>query len=202
MTDFYDGDRLDERTGYFGKRAFDLTAALLLFLPAVLVSAICCLVIWLECRCNPIFAQRRVGRNGRTFTLIKLRTMAPETGDLPTHETEQASLLAVGKVMRSTKLDELPQVWNVLVGDMSFVGPRPCLTSQQVLIEERRERGVLRLRPGITGPSQIIGLDMSRPVELARSDAAYLDSASMLEDIRLVALTLLGRGSGDRIRSR
>lgn len=103
-------------------------------------------------------------------------------------------------MLRRTKLDELPQLWNVLWGEMSLVGPRPCLPTQELLVEERRARGVLALRPGITGLAQVDGIDMSDPVRLARRDADYLQSASFAGDILLLFKTFLGRGGGDRVR--
>lgn len=203
MTGMATSDRDTERRairGYRGKRAFDFSIAALLALPALAVCLVCALVIWLECRANPFFVQTRVGYLARPFRLVKLRTMTPDTGDRPTHHTGSASLLRSGALFRSTKIDELPQLWNVLRGEMSMVGPRPCLPSQTELIEARQAANVFQLRPGITGPSQLAGIDMSTPIELAQEDARYLDRASFAEDVRLILLTFVGRGSGDRIQ--
>ncbi|PZO78525.1 MAG: lipid carrier--UDP-N-acetylgalactosaminyltransferase [Mesorhizobium amorphae] len=182
------------------KRLFDFTAAGLGLL--VLAPVIGCLALLIR-RDSPgpaIFAQKRVGREGRVFTCFKLRTMRSDTPDLPTHLASASSITRLGAVLRRTKLDELPQLWNVLWGEMSLVGPRPCLPTQELLVEERRARGVLALRPGITGLAQVDGIDMSDPVRLARRDADYLQSASFAGDILLLFKTFLGRGGGDRVR--
>jgi len=144
-----------------------------------------------------LFLQRRVGRGGNVFTIVKLRTMRPDTPQGASHEIGQASVTRIGLLLRKTKLDELPQLWNVLVGDMSLVGPRPCLPSQTELIGARRALGVLGLRPGITGPAQIAGIDMSRPQTLARADAAYLSAWSLRGDLRILLRTVAGFGAGD-----
>jgi O-antigen biosynthesis protein WbqP len=127
--------------------------------------------------------------------------MYVDTPSVPTHDVKASHVTRVGRFLRRTKLDELPQLWNVLKGEMSFVGPRPCLPSQAELIEERLKRGVLALRPGITGISQIRGIDMSTPALLAESDADYLEKQSLAFDLRILLHTALGGGSGDRIRN-
>jgi len=104
--------------------------------------------------------------------------------------------------LRRTKIDELPQLWNVLIGDMSLVGPRPCLPSQTQLIAERARRGVLALRPGITGVGQLAGLDMSAPVALAEADAAYLARWTLRGDVVMLIQTALGKGGGDAAAAR
>src|SRR5690606_6377138 len=106
----------------------------------------------------------------------------------------------VGRFLRRTKLDELPQLWNILVGEMSFVGPRPCLPSQTSLIEARRARCLYEIRPGITGASQLAGLDMSVLDRLAAFDATYLDRMSIANDLRLILATIAGAGRGDRVK--
>jgi lipopolysaccharide/colanic/teichoic acid biosynthesis glycosyltransferase len=103
-------------------------------------------------------------------------------------------------LLRRTKLDELPQLWNVLTGDMSLVGPRPCLLSQHELIAAREARGVFAARPGITGLAQISEIDMSTPELLAETDARMLARLTGREYFRYLFATVLGKGSGDRIR--
>lgn len=179
------------------KRFFDATLALVGLLPAALISALLAIPIWLETRANPLFIQTRVGRHGKPFQLVKLRTMRPDTLHRASHEVGAAQITRTGRLLRKTKLDELPQIWNVLVGEMSFVGPRPCLPSQQELIAEREQRGVHALRPGITGPAQVAGLDMSTPARLAIADSAYLGHWSLAGDLRLMMLTIFGGGRGD-----
>lgn len=183
------------------KRTFDLAFALALSLPALTACLLCAMVVWIECRANPFFVQVRVGKHARPFRLIKIRTMLPSTSDLPTHEVGTVAVLRSGRFLRASKLDELPQLWNVITGAMSFVGPRPCLQRQTELINARQELGVLDIRPGITGPAQLAGIDMSTPRKLAEADARYLAQASIKTDLRILLRTLLGAGSGDRINT-
>lgn len=180
-----------------GKRAFDLIVALMLLFPAAVLCAIAAVVIWMEDHANPFFSQLRLGHNGQTFRLIKLRTMRIGTGDIPSHHTVRGSITRTGAIFRRTKLDELPQIWNVLCGEMSFVGPRPGLPSQVELADCRRRFGVDRLLPGITGVAQVQGLDMSTPEHLARVDATYIGSWSLNRDLTLLWRTAIGGGRGD-----
>lgn len=182
------------------KRAFDLSIGIALLVPAGILILICAVLVRLGSPGPGIFCQIRVGRHGAPFTCLKLRTMHWGTTDAPSHETAKSAVTPLGAALRHYKLDELPQVWNVIKGDMSFVGPRPCLPSQTELIEARRRRGVLALRPGITGPAQVRGIDMSEPERLAETDAEYLGASGISEDIRLMFATLAGSGRGDRTR--
>ena len=182
------------------KRIFDLSLVLLLAVPAALASGVAAFLIWLDDRSNPFFIQTRLGRDEQPFRLVKLRTMRIGSGDRPSHEMGRANITRVGSILRKTKLDELPQLWNVLRGEMSFVGPRPGLPSQVVLADSRRRHGVHRLMPGITGVSQVRGLDMSTPEHLAEIDATYLGNWSMKRDTRLLVHTALGGGRGDAAR--
>ncbi|WP_372340545.1 sugar transferase [Sphingomonas sp. BT-65] len=184
------------------KRIFDIGVCLALLVPALLVTIAVLPVVCLETRTNPLFLQRRVGRQGRCFTIVKLRTMRAGTPNGASHEVGSATITRSGRLFRRTKVDELPQLWNVLIGDMSLVGPRPCLPSQTELIEERARLGVLALRPGITGIGQLAGLDMRSPAELARADATYLAEWSLRRDIALLLRTALGRGTGDAAAAR
>jgi O-antigen biosynthesis protein WbqP len=109
---------------------------------------------------------------------------------LPSHEAPANSVTVVGKVLRRFKLDELPQLWNVLKGEMSLVGPRPCLPTQTELIERRKQLGVSSMLPGITGLAQIRGIDMSAPMLCAETDAAYLKAASIGLDVRILLGTI------------
>jgi len=127
--------------------------------------------------------------------------MYRDTRNAPSHETGASAVTPIGRYLRRLKLDELPQLWNVLVGEMSFVGPRPCLPSQTELIASRRARGLYKIRPGITGVSQVAGIDMSEPERLALHDATYLRDMSLTTDLRLIAATILGSGRGDRVKS-
>lgn len=147
---------------------------------------------------SPLFRQTRVGRNRKPFTLVKFRTMRPDTAQVATHLADASSITPWGRLLRRTKLDELPQLWNVLKGEMSLVGPRPCLFSQAQLIEARGRLGVFGARPGITGLAQIRGIDMSTPDLLAVTDAAMLASLGPWNYWRYVFSTLLGQGAGAR----
>jgi lipopolysaccharide/colanic/teichoic acid biosynthesis glycosyltransferase len=149
---------------------------------------------------SPLFRQERVGRHSRPFTLVKFRTMRVDTASVASHLASSTSITRFGHFLRRTKLDELPQLWNVLKGEMSLVGPRPCLFNQEELIEERRTRGVLDARPGITGLAQVNEIDMSTPVLLAETDARMLDSLSVGDYFKYIFMTVAGRGSGDRVK--
>lgn len=146
-----------------------------------------------------IFSQVRVGRDCKPFRCHKLRSMRADTPNVPSHHAKAGQITAIGHFIRKTKLDELPQLWNVLKGEMSFVGPRPCLPSQTELVEERQRRGVMSLRPGITGLAQINDIDMSDPVRLAEKDSEYLASHSFAGDIMILIRTVSGAGAGDRV---
>lgn len=151
---------------------------------------------------SPLFRQERVGRHKKPFILVKFRTMAPETKSVASHLADSSSITPVGRFLRRTKLDELPQLWNVLKGEMSLVGPRPCLFNQVELIQERESRGVLDARPGITGLAQVNAIDMSTPQLLAETDAAMLRSLDLKHYFRFILQTVTGKGAGDRVKSR
>lgn len=148
----------------------------------------------------PLFRQTRVGRHQRPFTLVKFRTMRPDTQSVATHLADASAVTPLGHFLRRTKLDELPQLWNVLKGEMSLVGPRPCLFNQEELIDERAKRGVFGARPGITGLAQVQGIDMSTPRLLAKTDAEMLASLSVASYFRYILATVTGSGRGDRIQ--
>lgn len=183
------------------KRALDLLLALALALPSLVIVILFGLLIRLDSPGPAIFRQVRVGRNKAQFTILKLRTMKTGTGDMPSHFADPRNISRLGQLIRSLKLDELPQLYNVIVGDMSFVGPRPCLPTQTELIAARNRSGVFVLRPGITGIAQLEGIDMSEPERLASVDALYLAPWSLATDLRLMWSTALGKGNGDAIVS-
>ncbi|MGB1238173.1 MAG: sugar transferase [Pseudomonadales bacterium] len=149
---------------------------------------------------SPLFVQERVGRNQQPFKLIKFRTMKVEAASVATHLADASQITPFGHFLRKTKLDELPQLWNVLLGDMSLVGPRPNLYNQHELIEQRDSRGVYKVRPGITGLAQINEIDMSTPERLAVTDAQMIASMSLRNYFTYIFKTVAGKGSGDRIR--
>jgi len=150
----------------------------------------------------PVFKQERVGRNQTRFTLVKFRTMRPDTASVASHLADASAITPFGAFLRRTKLDELPQLWNVLKGEMSLVGPRPCLLNQAELIYERAIRGVFDARPGITGLAQVNKIDMSTPKLLAETDQRMLQTLDMKNYFKYIVMTLLGKGGGDRVASK
>lgn len=149
---------------------------------------------------SPVFAQERVGRNQKPFTLIKFRTMKVDTASVASHLASTASITKLGGFLRKTKLDELPQLWNVLKGEMSLVGPRPNLFNQHDLITERNSRGVYNVRPGITGLAQVNEIDMSTPALLAETDAKMIQEMCISNYFKFILQTVTGKGSGDRVK--
>jgi lipopolysaccharide/colanic/teichoic acid biosynthesis glycosyltransferase len=147
----------------------------------------------------PVFRQTRVGRHQKPFTLVKFRTMRTNTASVATHLADASAITPLGSFLRKTKLDELPQLWNVLKGEMSLVGPRPCLFNQEELIQERDRRGVFKARPGITGLAQVCEIDMSTPELLAETDARMLSALTIKNYFGYIFMTISGRGAGDRI---
>ncbi len=182
-----------------GKRAIDLlfAAFVAVFLWWLLV------LVWLAIRLTSpgpgIFVQQRVGKNAQPFDCYKFRTMkvgAPQAG---THQIPQSMVTPLGRFLRGTKLDELPQILNILRNEVSLVGPRPCLPVQEDLVERRRRAGVLSIKPGITGLAQVEGIDMSDAALLVSWDSRYLALRSLLLDLKIIARTAMGRGRGDKV---
>ena len=182
-------------------RFFDILLALVGLVAGLPLFAILLLLGFFDTG-SPIFRQVRVGRFQRPFTLLKFRTMRPDAASVATHLADASAITSLGRFLRRTKLDELPQLWNVLKGDMSLVGPRPCLLSQEELVAERASLGVFNVRPGITGLAQIKGIDMSIPRLLAEIDAEMIHSLSLRNYFRYVFLTALGKGAGDRVKEK
>ncbi|MFN3589091.1 MAG: sugar transferase [Spirosomataceae bacterium] len=179
-------------------RFFDFVFALL---GLVILSPLFLLILflgWLDTG-SPLFRQERVGKNKTPFYLYKFRSMNVATQSVATHLVNHQSVTHLGSFLRKSKLDELPQLWNVLVGDMSLVGPRPNLFNQEELIEEREKRGVYHVRPGITGLAQIHKIDMSTPQLLAETDAQMTEDFSVGHYFGYIFQTISGKGLGDRI---
>ena len=149
---------------------------------------------------SPIFKQERVGRNQKPFTLVKFRTMSVDTASVASHLASTASITKMGGFLRKTKLDELPQLWNVLKGEMSLVGPRPGLFNQAELTQAREAKGVFDVRPGITGLAQVNDIDMSTPELLAKTDAKMIKEMNIKNYFKFIFQTVLGAGAGDRIK--
>ena len=128
---------------------------------------------------SPLFIQKRVGYNLKSFSLFKFRTMPIGVRSAGTHLIKNIQLSSLGYFLRRTKIDEVPQLINVLFGDISLVGPRPCLFNQKKLISERKKRGVFKVRPGITGLAQISGINMKTPTLLAKIDQKMIKGMSL-----------------------
>lgn len=181
-------------------RIFDITFSTL---GLILVSPVILLILLLGLldTGRPIFCQERLGCHQVPFILFKFRTMDPNTPYVATHLVKSNAVTPFGHFLRRTKLDELPQLWNVLKGDMSLVGPRPGLSNQHDLTAARAKFGVFAARPGITGLAQVNGIDMSTPELLAQTDARMIAGISAKNYFKYIFLTLIGKGSGDRIKS-
>ncbi|MEM6886665.1 MAG: sugar transferase [Pseudomonadota bacterium] len=179
-----------------------------LFFVAVVIGFFWWLLIllWLAVRLTSsgpgIFTQIRLGRSKIPFTLLKFRSMAQGTKQAGTHEVSAASVTRIGGFMRATKLDELPQVWNILTGQLSLIGPRPGLPNQSELMLCRERHGVFAARPGITGLAQIEGIDMSVPERLAQKDAEYLALQGLILELKIALATFTGKGGGDNVDTR
>lgn len=148
---------------------------------------------------SPLFKQERVGLNQQPFQLLKFRSMHVNTQAVATHLVQVSSITKWGSFLRKSKLDELPQLLNVLKGDMSFVGPRPNLFNQHELIQARSSRQVYSVRPGITGLAQIQKIDMSTPQRLAETDAQMIQHLNLWQYFKYIFLTAFGKGFGDRV---
>jgi O-antigen biosynthesis protein WbqP len=183
------------------KRTLDFlisASGLIVLMPAMLVIA------YFVRRSSPggaLFIQTRVGKAEKPFQCYKFRTMASGAPQGGSHEVGESWITPIGRRLRSFKLDELPQLFNVMRGDMSLVGPRPCLPSQAEVIAARRERNVFSIRPGITGSAQLAGIDMSTPARLAEIDGRYVENRTLSGDLMLIAKTVSGGGSGDAARA-
>ena len=175
------------------KRVFDvllaLVAALILLVPMLVIAA----AIRLTSRGPALYWSERIGQDNARFMMPKFRSMRIGTAALPTHlmVDGKAHLTPIGGFLRASSLDELPQLWSILAGDMSFVGPRPALFNQDDLVALRTETGVHRLRPGLTGWAQVNGRDeLSIPDKVAL-EAEYLRRQGFLFDLRILGLTFV-----------
>ncbi|EPW3768025.1 sugar transferase [Vibrio fluvialis] len=180
-------------------RVIDFLASFfgLLFLWPILIVVI---IIGLFDTGSPVFVQTRVGKNKKPFKLIKFRTMSVDTKSVASHLASSASITKFGSFLRKTKIDELPQLINVLKGEMSLVGPRPNLFNQDELIIEREKLGVYNVLPGITGLAQIQNVDMSTPSVLAKIDKEMIDTLSLRKYFLYIIATVTGSGSGDAVK--
>ena len=180
-------------------RIFDFLLALLgLVLLFPLLLGVC--ILGLFDTGSPIFIQERVGKKKKPFKLVKFRTMSLDTKSVASHLSDSGSITKLGRVLRKTKIDELPQLINVVKGEMSLVGPRPNLFNQEELMKERQTLGVYDVLPGITGLAQVNNIDMSTPRLLAETDKELIDSMNLKNYFRYIALTAFGKGSGDAVK--
>lgn len=148
----------------------------------------------------PLYIQERLGKHKKPFNLMKFRTMKVSTASVASHLVDSESITKLGKFLRKTKLDELPQLYNVLKGEMSLTGPRPNLFNQYELIEERDKMGVYEVLPGITGLAQLSNIDMSIPKLLAQTDRKMIDTMNLKNYFSYIIRTALGKGSGDAVK--
>lgn len=184
------------------KRGLDIVVAgvgLVVLSPVLLILA---LAVRLESPGPALHWSRRVGRGNHLFLMPKFRSMRIDAPDIATHMLPDPDrwITPLGRFLRRSSLDELPQLWSVLIGDMSLVGPRPALHSQDDLVQLRSEAGVDALRPGLTGWAQVNGRDELPIPEKARLDADYLARRSFVLDLTIIARTALTALSGRGVR--
>ena len=174
------------------KRLLDIAISLVALFGLAIPIAVVALAVKLTSRGPVLYWSDRVGRGNRIFRMPKFRSMRIDTPVVATHllETPQKWLTPIGSFLRESSLDELPQLWSILTGDMSMVGPRPALHNQHDLIEMRTQRGVHELRPGLTGWAQVNGRDEIPMTEKVGYDAWYLEHQSLALDLRIMAMTL------------
>ena len=175
-----------------------LIAGMIFLIPMVFVG----LAVALSSKGPILYWSRRVGKNHIVFAMPKFRTMQANTPVLPTHLLADANsfLTPIGSFLRKSSLDELPQLWCILIGDMSLVGPRPSLESQTDLIQARAAAGVHTLVPGLTGWAQVNGRDELPTQQKVALDAEYLQKKSFLFDVKIILLTLWKVVKGDGVK--
>ena len=172
------------------KRLGDIALAVLLLLLLLPVYALLVLIIKLQDGGPAIFKQKRVGKNGQEFLFYKFRSMPVSTPNVESRETQKLQITPFGKFIRRTNLDELPQFFNVLKGDMSFIGPRPPIPAQKELVEMRRANGALALQPGLTGWAQVNAYDAMAPEQKAAFDGDYAKRLSLVLDLLILVETV------------
>ena len=165
-------------------------AALIIMLPIMVFAS---LLIFVEDGLPIFFRQERLGKNKKIFTIYKIRTMKNDAPQLGTHAVSKNFLLKIGKFIRKIKLDEFPQLINVIIGDINLVGPRPGLVTQEILSSERDKRNIFNLKPGITGLAQLLGYDMSNPKKLSEIDMIYMKKKSKYVDFMILLGTFFSK---------
>lgn len=175
------------------KRALDIFFSLILIIFSFPVMIIIGAVIRIDSSGHAIFKQKRMGRNGKIFVCYKFRTMyvnAPNSVPAKDFPDSQKYVTRIGSFLRRSSLDELPQLFNVLFGDMSIVGPRPLICEEEEIHRARKTEGIYVLRPGLTGLAQIKGRNLLCDSEKIENDKLYLDTVRMRLDIKIVFMTL------------
>jgi O-antigen biosynthesis protein WbqP len=181
-------------------RFLDVLISLCLLPFATVIIFIVSIISLIVDREFPLFFQKRIGVNRRPFLMFKIRTMYSSTpNSLPSHLINSNTITLTGRFVRRFKLDELPQLFNVILGDMSLVGPRPCLPSQSIIIDIRFHNGLYSVRPGVTGYSQVNKIDMSSVTKLIKYDLCTISSLTTFEYLRIILHTFIGRGSFDPV---
>ena len=180
-------------------RIYDLIISILMIIVLSPVLLIIYVICFFESG-KPLFIQERVGKNKKLFYLIKFRTMHINTPSVASHLVDTKLTTRFGRIIRFLKLDELPQFINVIKGEMSLVGPRPCLSNQTELIKYREMHKVFRVKPGVTGLAQIKGIDMSEPEKLAKIDNYMILNLNQIDYLKYLLLTFFGKGIGDRLK--
>jgi O-antigen biosynthesis protein WbqP len=188
--------------GDYMKRFLDILISIIMLSILSPLLLIISLVIKVDSKGPALFSQRRIGRNNKEFVLYKFRTMRTETPDVATHllKDPQRYITSFGKFLRKSSLDELPQLLNIIKGDMTFIGPRPALYNQYDLIDLRTRCGVHMLRPGVSGWAQVNGRDCLEIREKVDYDFDYLEHYSLTLDIKILFLTVLKILRADGVR--
>ena len=174
----------------FLKRTFDILAVSILLVVLLPIISIIAFFIVLHDGGPIVFKQVRIGRNGREFLFRKFRSMPTNTPNVVSTNTGQLKITPIGKIIRRTNLDEIPQFINVLKGDMSLIGPRPSLPTQENLMQMRMENGSIKLRPGLTGWAQVNAYDFMPEEEKAKFDGDYYEQLSLWMDINVIMGTV------------
>lgn len=176
----------------FFKRLFDIICSFLSMLLLIIPFIIIGIAIKIDSKGKVFFKQERVGRNKKLFKIIKFRTMYIDTDpNSPSKELQQADshVTKVGRFLRKTSIDELPQLFNIFIGQMSFVGPRPVVCLELDLINERDKYHANEVRPGLTGLAQVVGRDELDAIKKAKLDGEYISKRSLLYDLKLIIKT-------------
>lgn len=173
------------------KRFFDIVLALVLMFCLIPIYLVISLIIYLQDKGHPIFKQERIGKHGERFNFYKFRSMPINSPNVGSHEKDKLKITPFGKLIRRTNLDELPQFYNVLRGDMSFIGPRPCIPSQGNLITLRTNNGSFNCKPGLTGWAQVNSYDGMSEEQKAIFDGEYANNLTIKMELKILLKTVV-----------